>query len=110
MITDLAKQLGKALGETQEYKTFQEKSKIIEKDKELQKLLKTLNEKKIEIDKKLRTGKPVEPEEKREIKDIEDKLRNNKTFMEFARAQESYFNILNKINQAMAEGTKEVST
>ena len=109
MIIKLAKQLGNAIGEIQEYKTFQEKSKVMEKNKKLKELLKTITEKKIEIDKKLRTGQPVEPDEKREIKDIEDKLKDSKTFMEFAQAQEAYFNILNKINEAMTEGIKEVN-
>ncbi len=109
MIIKLSKQLGNTIGELQEYKTFQEKSKVMEKNTKLKKLLKTITDKKVEIDKKLRTGKPVEADEKREVKDIEDTLKGNKTFMEFARAQEAYFKILNKINEAMTEGIKEVN-
>ena len=103
---EISRQLGEAISETAEYKNFQAKSKCLEKDEELKNLLKTLTEKKQAIGKKLKEGKLIEPDEKKEIQNIETKLKKNKLFKDFAKAQKHYLDLIKKINSAMAKGIK----
>jgi len=106
-VIERAKELAKAIGESPEYQNFRKKHKELEKDTEATKLLKQLREKRKQIGEKLRSGKPVEPQEKREIQQIQAQLNKNSTFISYAKAQRAYFNLIKRINEAMTEGIKE---
>ena len=106
-VIERAKELAKAIGESPEYQNFRKKHKELKSDAEATKLLNQLREKRKQINEKLRLGKPIEPQEKREIQQIQAQLNKNPTFISYAKAQGAYFNLIKRINEAMTESIKE---
>jgi len=102
-----AKELGKAIGESNVWKDFKKASEIFKKDKKIQKLLDALKEKENIEEEKLKKGLPVEPEEKHEIKKLEEELTVNKIFRDFITYENRYLQVLEKIDKSIKEGTEE---
>ena len=107
-IMKAAGRLGKEIGKSKIWKDFRKASEGFRSDKEIQELLQALREKEKAHSIKLEQGLPIEVDEKREIKEIEEKLSANAIFMEFIACENRYLALMGNIDRAIKEGTDEI--
>jgi len=102
-----AKDLGKLIAQTPEYKYYNQASKEVEGDDELSELLKGLKEleqKVLEIQKE---GKQVAEELKAEYNGFLEKIQGKTRMQSLIATQENYLKLMNKVNEKIAEGIRE---
>jgi cell fate (sporulation/competence/biofilm development) regulator YlbF (YheA/YmcA/DUF963 family) len=104
-ILKAARKLGKEIGKSQIWKDFRTKSEDFKSDGELQQLLVALREMEKAQSEKLEKGIPVEVDEKRELKGIEEKISRNGVFVEFIACENRYLALMTQIDRAIKEGT-----
>jgi cell fate (sporulation/competence/biofilm development) regulator YlbF (YheA/YmcA/DUF963 family) len=107
-ILKAAGRLGEEIGKSQIWKDFRKASECFKKDTEVQELLRLLRDKEKARSIKLEQGLPIEIDEKREIKEIEEKLSANGVFLEFIACENRYLALMGNIDRAIKAGTDTV--
>ena|GEM_PF-813622 len=102
-LEETARALGRMLKDSAEYKRFVGASEAFAEDKDLKDMLETLAVKERAIEEKMRSGAPVEVEEKREVTQLRDKTRDHPRYAEFLKAQNDYLVLLKRVNDAVNE-------
>jgi cell fate (sporulation/competence/biofilm development) regulator YlbF (YheA/YmcA/DUF963 family) len=102
-----AKKLGVTIGKSKIWLDFTKASEKFRNDEEIQKLLDDLRIKEKEQSEKIEKGLAIEVEEKRELRAIEGKISNNKTFRDFMMFENKYLALMGEIEKAIKEGTEE---
>ncbi len=109
MVIETARKLGREVGKTKEFRNYRKAKRALEKDKELLRTIGQLEERKRTIEEKLSKLEPIEVSEKREIKELEEKLAASKVFSDYVRAQNDYLELMRKVDAAITEGMEEKS-
>ena len=104
-ILKAARKLGKEIGKSKIWKDFRKKSEDFKGNQELQQLLMELREMEKAQSEKLEKGIPVEVDEKRELREIEERISNNGAFVEFMACENRYLALMAQIDRAIKEGT-----
>ncbi len=107
MVIRAAENLGREVGKTEEWRNYKKAKEALERDKELLRTIGLLEEKKRKLDEKLSGGGPVEVEEKREVRDLEEKLGKSKVFADYISAQNEYLELMRKVDEAITKGMEE---
>lgn len=102
-IIEKADGLGQAIAQSQAYKALISQRKNIETDQELQDRMQRLHTASEEIARKEQEGKPVEPEEKHELRDIQDGIAQDPKMQQLARAEADFAELMNKVNEAIRD-------
>jgi cell fate (sporulation/competence/biofilm development) regulator YlbF (YheA/YmcA/DUF963 family) len=102
-LEETARELGRMLKESEEYKRFLKASDAFAEDKDLKAMLKTLSEKERAIEEKMRKGTPVEVEEKQEVSQLRENTQAHPTYAEFLAAQSEYLTLMKRVNDAVNE-------
>lgn len=105
-----AEKLGEEIGKSKLWRDFLKARDAFKKDEKLQKLLKELREKQQQHEEKLNKGAPIEVEEKKALKSLEQQISSSKVFMEFVSCENKYLSLVKKIDEAIKKGTDEEST
>jgi len=100
-ILELARQLGAKIATHERFKEFKEAQKAVEEDEEAQRLTEQLKVQSEKIQQLERDLQPVEPEDKRELKRIQDAIASNAVLKRFARAQADYAELMARVNEAI---------
>jgi len=107
MVIETARKLGREVGRTEEWKNYRKAKEALEEDKELLRAIGLLEEKRENQNEKLAKGEPVEVADKREVKELEEKLACSKVFADYMRAQKEYLELMRKVDEAITEGLEK---
>lgn len=97
-----ARELGKALKETEEYKEFVEAQKALDKNEEIQKLLKDYDEKAKDIQLKQMTGENID-EDMISLQKIEKEIVESETMQKYTTAERKFKELVDSANKAIVE-------
>jgi len=97
-----ARELGKALKETEEYKEFVEAQNALDKNEEIQKLLKDYDEKAKDIQLKQMTGENID-EDMTSLQKIEKEIVESETMQKYTIAERKFKELVDSANKAIVE-------
>ncbi len=97
-----AKELGKALKETEEYKEFVEAQKALDEDKNIQNLLKEYDEKAKDIQLKQMTGESIE-EDMMDLQKLEKEIVESESMSRYTKAEKKFKELVDSANKAIVE-------
>ena len=96
-----AQELGKAVAASERFKALEAARSAAQTDEALQADLKALQEltrKTAQLEKEI---KPVEPEDKRRIKELQEKVTRSPRLQEMARVEADFAELMNRVNKAI---------
>lgn len=96
-----AEELGKAIAASDRFKAAESARKQIEADQPLQADLKALEEVSRKIATLERDKKPVEPDDKRRARDLQEKIATHPKMQALARTEADLSELMNRINRAI---------
>lgn len=105
-LADLLKQaraLGLAIAENPKVKAYLEAQAAVRDDAEARRLLDTYQQAATRVQQLSAERKPIEPELKRTLAESEQKMASQASLKRLMRAQADYFDLMNRINNAMEE-------
>jgi cell fate (sporulation/competence/biofilm development) regulator YlbF (YheA/YmcA/DUF963 family) len=100
-IIEMARRLGKAIADSPQAAALKAARDEMDKDAEAPRLL---NDYQAQADKMLaleRDNKPVEVEDKRKLRDLQEKLAGSPAFKKYTAAQVDYVDLMRKVNNAI---------
>jgi len=101
-LLSLANRLGDAIAAHPRVKAFVQAQAAVEKSDEAKKLLNTFEFAAARIHELEQQGQPIEPEDKRRMRDSEQALSRSAELQALMRAQADYIELMNEINTAMS--------
>ena len=102
-VIELARDLGRAIAETERFKEFAAAQKTVSADATLREIDSKLRAQQEKIDKLLEEGKAVEPEDKRELENLQNTLRTSDALQDLARAEANYAEMMSRVSRAINE-------
>ena len=98
-----AGKLGRSIAETAASKAFLESREQLDIDNQSQELVEDYQKQLQKIAELERVGKPIEPEDKHELTDLQQKVASNETLKCWMKAQADFSELMGKVNKAIAE-------
>ena len=102
-ILELARRLGKRIAENSRGKAFREAQKALADNSEAQSLLKELNEVARRIQTLEDQRKPLEPEDKRKLADMQQRVAGNECLANYAKVQADYVELMQRVSASMED-------
>lgn len=106
-IEQMAKDLGQAMGRTEEYKALKRAIDAMGDDRELVTLRNELEGLEGQIEALLRAGKEPEPELASAYENSVSNLQTNSTYQRLVSAQANFDKVVTRVNNTIAEGIRE---
>lgn len=100
-ITELARQLGRAINSSPQAAGLRAARKALGDEPELDKLLKDYQGQAEKIAKLEEEKKPIEVEDKHKLQRLQDKLFASESFKKFTAAQVEYVDLMRRVNDAL---------
>ena len=100
-IIELAGRLGRAVADSPQAATLRAARDEMNKQPELDQLLKEFQAQSEKVATLQRDNKPIEVEDKHKLQELQDKLVASETFKKFTAAQVEYIDLMRKVNQAI---------
>jgi len=107
-IIEQAEKLGKAIAQSPAAAKLRAARKEVNGDAELSRLLKDYQAQSEKIARLEQDNQPVEVEEKRKLKALEEKLLASQQFKNLTAAQMDYVDLMRKVNSALRQQLNEV--
>ena len=98
-----AGKLGRSIAETAASKAFLERREQLDNDNQAQELVEGYQKQLQKIAELERAGKPIEPEDKHKLTDLQQKVASNETLKCWMKAQADFSELMGKVNKAIAE-------
>ena len=99
-----ARDLGRVLGQTNEYKTLQRAREQVSDDREMTELLNRLSTLERELSASLQQGQEPPEEKREEYEELVSKLQSSSMYQSLVAAQSNFDKIVQRVNEAMGEG------
>lgn len=96
-----AKELGAALASNPKIQGFLDARDAVDKDTDAQKLLEDYQAQIGKVQRLAAERKPIEPEDKRRVAELEGRLASHASLKQFMRYQADYYELMNSVHQAM---------
>jgi cell fate (sporulation/competence/biofilm development) regulator YlbF (YheA/YmcA/DUF963 family) len=106
-IFDLAKDLGEELANHPIGKRYQDARTAMDADPAARQLIQDYEQAAVRVEQKGRQGRPIEPEEKRTLSDLQGKIARNESVKKWMEAQVEYLNLLRQINDLVMRDQQE---
>lgn len=106
-IHEMAKDLGRAMGRTEEYQALRRAIGSMGDDRELVTLRNQLEGLEGQIEASLRAGKEPEAALASEYESAVSQLQSNSTYQRLVAAQANFDKVVSKVNDTIAEGIRE---
>jgi cell fate (sporulation/competence/biofilm development) regulator YlbF (YheA/YmcA/DUF963 family) len=106
--TEMAHRLGKTIAETPEARAMKEAREQLEADGDLKETLDAFQEQMEKVRNLEQEHKPVEPEDKQKLSELESKLAGSDTFKKYTAAQVNFYDLMRKVNRALREELADV--
>lgn len=100
-IVQLATRLGKAIADAPQTKAMQQAREIMNADSETVQILSDYQQLVAKVAQLERENKPIEVDDKHNLKDFETKLLARKQFKAFTASQVEYVDLMRKVHEAM---------
>ena len=98
---ETAGQLGKAIAASDRFRAVADMREKIDADEALQADMRALNELSSKIAKLEKDVKPVEPEDKHRLRELQEVVTGNAMLQDLARAEADFAELMNRINHAI---------
>jgi cell fate (sporulation/competence/biofilm development) regulator YlbF (YheA/YmcA/DUF963 family) len=109
-IQEMAKDLGQALGRTEEYRALERAAGLMDEDRELVTLRNELEKLEAELVAILRSGREPDREERERYERLAQDLQVRPAYQQLAAAQANFDKLLQKVNDTISRGIEEGST
>ncbi len=97
-----AGKLGKLIVQTAASKAFLANRELLETDKQAQEIVEDYQRQVQKIGELERGGKPIEPEDKHKLTEVQQKMASNETLKNWMKAQADFSELMGKVNKAIA--------
>ena len=106
-ISEMARQLGQALGKTDEYQALKRAISGVDDDRKISSLRGRLEELENELTGQIRSGKEPDEAVAKEYEETVEELQGKPEYQRLVAAQENFDKVLRKVNETIAEGIRE---
>jgi cell fate (sporulation/competence/biofilm development) regulator YlbF (YheA/YmcA/DUF963 family) len=106
-ITDMAKELGQALGRTDEYKALKRAASEVDDDREMVELRNEIEKLEAELVSTLQGGKEPDEASRERYEELARDLQSRSGYQRLIAAQSNFDKLLQKVNQTISEGIRE---
>ena len=110
MIEDLAKDLGRAIGQSSEYQAVKRANDALGADKEALGHLQEMEKLRTDVQRMMQRGERPSEEQERQLDDLLGKIQSNATYQRFVSAQENLDKLMAKVNEWIVEGMEKGAT
>jgi len=100
-IIQLAERLGKAIADSPQAASLRTAREELDKHEDLSKTLSEFQEQSEKMARLEQENDPVEVEDKRRLRELQDKLVASETFKRFTASQLEYVDLMRKVNEAL---------
>lgn len=106
-LKEKAREIGQALGRTDEYKALKRALEAADDDRELVELRNEVQKLESEIQSKLQAGQQPDEEKVSEYEEVVSRLQGNPKYQKVVAAQSNFDKVVNKVNENIAKGMQE---
>lgn len=106
-IMEMARDLGRAMGRTEEYQALRRAIRSMDDDRDLAAIRSRLEGLEGTIEAALRSGREPEAKEAAEYEEAVSLLQANPTYQRLVAAQANFDKVVQKVNDTIAEGIRE---
>jgi cell fate (sporulation/competence/biofilm development) regulator YlbF (YheA/YmcA/DUF963 family) len=106
-ITEMAKELGQALGRTDEYQALKRAATTIDDDREMVELKNQLEKLEAEMVSDLQAGKEPPDETRERYEELARDLQSRSGYQRLVAAQSNFDKLLQKVNETISSGIRE---
>ncbi len=106
-IESQARQLGRLIAQTPEYRYYESSSRIVGDDQELRDLVQKLQQLEDNINKLVHSGQEVPEQVKTDYESVLADLQGRTNFQALVSSQENYLKLMNKVNEYISEGIRD---
>ena len=100
-ILAVAEKLGKAIAQSERFQAVEAARKEVEADEALQANVKALNELSRKTAQSEKETKPIEPDDKRRLRDLQEKLTGDPKLQKLARVEADFAELMNRVNKTI---------
>ncbi len=104
---EMARDLGRALGRTDEYRALEDAVRGAEEDRELEDLRDRLQALEEQLESRLRAGKEPEREVLEEFEKVFGQVQENPAYQRLVAAQTNFDKVLARVDEAVQKGMEE---
>ncbi len=105
-----AGKLGKLIADTAASKAFLKARQMVEADEQAIKLIEDYQRQMQKIAQLENSAKPIEPEDKHKLTELQQKVASNETLKCWMKAQADFSELMGKVNKAIAEPFQDAPT
>ncbi|MFB6356491.1 MAG: YlbF family regulator [bacterium] len=106
-IEEKAKQLGRAIGQTEAAKAMETARESLEDNEETSELFEKVQDMEQDLMEKAQRGEDVSDEEEQDLRDAMQKLESRPDFQKFVAAQQNFEKMMKKVNEYIQNGIEE---
>lgn len=106
-ITEMAQELGQALGRTDEYQALKRAASGVDEDRELVELRNELEKLESEMVTRLRSGQEPPDEQKERYEELARDLQARPGYQRLVAAQSNFDKLLQKVNETISQGIQK---
>lgn len=110
MLEEKAKELGRLIGQSEEYKAVRRANDALGEDREAAAALRRMEELRVEAQRIIERGLQPSEEMEQELDALLAKVQGNPTYMRAAVAQENFDKIMLRVNEWILEGIRKGAT
>ena len=107
-ILEIAKELGEALAAHPIGKRYQSSRESLDTDSTAKELIQSYEKAAMQISQKEHQGKPIEPEEKRQMAELQSRLAGNPVIKSWLQSQVDYMDLLRQVNEQVMKQVSPV--
>lgn len=101
-----ATELGKKIAASERTQAFLAAAKAVAGDKDAQAILRDFQNQSEKLRELAESGKPIEPNDKRKLADLESSVASNDKLKAMMRTQADYFELMTRVQQAIDAATQ----
>ena len=102
-----AKELGRMISQSPEYKYYDQATKDVNENKEISRMMEKLREYENKVAKMVREGKPLTEEFKKEYNEFMEEVQGKTLIQALIASQENYLKLMKRVNDMIAEGIRD---
>ena len=107
MLEEKAKELGRRIGQSEEYKAVKRANDALNEDREAVTALRRMEELRVEAQRMIERGEQPTEAMERELDELLHKVQGNAVYMRAAVAQENFDKIMLRVNEWILEGIRK---
>jgi cell fate (sporulation/competence/biofilm development) regulator YlbF (YheA/YmcA/DUF963 family) len=106
MLQDKAQELGRLIGQSDEYKAVKRTSEALNEDKEAVSLLERMERLRLDAQAMMDRGESPTPDMERQLDDLLSKVQQNSTYQRALSAQDNFDKLMLRVNEWISDGIR----